>query len=135
MDVDASAQYALHRRWLVDVLGSGGSLFTPGAAIWTSDHLDELERDFSGQPDITKGKRFLEKLHDQLAGVPPEAVQLMAELHAVHFLIIWTGAVSAAKKRAVMETILSWMPVPCAIPDDVREAMAPGSEISNATQY
>ena len=43
----------------------------------------------------------------------------MAELHAVHFLIIWTGAISAAKKRSDLETILSWMPVPCTVPDDV----------------
>jgi hypothetical protein len=41
----------------------------------------------------------------------------MAELHAVHFLIIWIGAISAAKKRSDLETILAWMPVPCAVPD------------------
>lgn len=125
-DPDVSAIYALHKRWLADVLGTGDSLFTPGSAIWTADHLDELERDFTGQPDLTKGKRFLEKLHDQLANVSSEAVQLMAEVHAVHFLVIWTGAISAAKKRSDLEAILAWMPVPCAVPDDVLEAMAPG---------
>ena len=83
---DTTALYALHNRWLSGVLGAGDSLFTPGSAIWTADHLDELERDFSGQPDLTKGKRYLDKLHDQLANVSPEAIQLMAELHAVHFL-------------------------------------------------
>ena len=77
-------------------------------------------------PDLTKGKRFLDKLHDQLAHASPEAVQLMAELHAVHFLIIWTGAISAAKKRSDLEAIVSWMPVPCAVPADVLDAMAPG---------
>jgi 5-methylcytosine-specific restriction protein B len=116
----------LHNRWLSGVLGSGDSLFTPGSAIWTADHLDELERDFSGKPDLTKGKRFLEKLHDQLANASPEAIQLMAELHAVHFLIIWIGAISAAKKRSDLEAILAWMPVPCAVPDSVLEAMTPG---------
>jgi dynein-related subfamily AAA family protein len=125
-DPDVSAIYALHKRWLADVLGTGDSLFTSGSAIWTTDHLDELERDFTGQPDLTKGKRFLEKLHDQLANVSPEAVQLMAELHAVHFLVIWTGAISAAKKRSDLEAILAWMPVPCAVPNSVLEAMAPG---------
>lgn len=126
VDTDVNALYAMHRRWLSGVLGPGDSLFTPGSAIWTADHLDELERDFSGHPDLTKGKRFLEKLHDQLANASPEAVQLMAELNAVHFLIIWIGAISAAKKRSDLEAILSWMPVPCAVPDDVLAAMAPG---------
>ena len=96
-DSGVNALYAMHSRWLSGVLGTGDSLFTPGAAIWTVGHLDELESDFSGQPDLTKGKRFLEKLHDQLASVSPEAVQLMAELHAVHFLIISTSAISATK--------------------------------------
>jgi 5-methylcytosine-specific restriction enzyme B len=125
-DSGVNALYAMHSRWLPGVLGAGDSLFTPGTAIWTSGHLDELARDFSGQPDLTKGRRFLEKLHDQLANVSPEAVQLMAELHAVHFLIISTSAISAAKKRSDLEAILAWMPVPCTVPDDVLEAMAPG---------
>ena len=123
---DSDALYAMHRRWLGDVLGSGDSLFTPGSAIWTADHLDELEREFTGQPDLTKGKRFLDKLRDQLAHASPEAIQLMAELHAVHFLIIWTAAISAAKKRSDLEAIVSWMPVPCAVPPDVLDAMSPG---------
>lgn len=123
---DVTALYALHNRWLSNVLGAGDSLFTRGSAIWTAGHLDELERDFSGQPDLTKGKRFLEKLHDQLANVSPQAIQLMAELHAVHFLIIWIGAISAAKKRSDLEAILAWMPVPCAVPDSVLESMTPG---------
>jgi 5-methylcytosine-specific restriction protein B len=85
----ADTLYAMHRRWLSDVLGAGDSLFTPGSAVWAADRLDELERDFSGQPDLTKGKRFLDKLHDQLAHASPAAIQLMAELHVVHFLIVF----------------------------------------------
>lgn len=118
--------YALHARWLAEVLGSGDSLLTPGVAIWTAEHLDELEKYFIGRPDLTKDKRFLEKLHDQLAPASPGAVQLMAELHVVHFLIIWNGAISAAKKRSDLEAILSWMPTPSLVPDDVAAVMAPG---------
>jgi 5-methylcytosine-specific restriction protein B len=126
VDSDVSVIYEMHHRWLAGALSGGDSLFTPGIPIWTAEHLDELERDFTGQPDVTKGMNFLEKLHGQLAHVSPEAVQLMAELHAVHFLIIWTGAMSGAKKRSNIETILSWLPVPCAIPNDVLAAMEPG---------
>jgi 5-methylcytosine-specific restriction protein B len=118
--------YAMHSRWLGEVLGPGDSLLSPGTPIWTIEHLEELERLFIGQPDLTKDKRFLEKLRDQLAEASPGAVQLMAEIHVVHFLIIWTGAISAAKKRSDLEAILSWMPAPARVPDDVSEAMGPG---------
>lgn len=123
---DVQPIYDMHQRWLSEVLSTGSSLLTPGGDIWTLEHLDELEEHFIGQPDLTKDKRFLEKLHDQLASVSPGAVQLMAELHVVHFLIIWNGAISAAKKLRDLDAILSWMPMPCAVPDDVANVMSPG---------
>jgi hypothetical protein len=58
--------------------------------------------------------------------VTPGAKQLMAELHAVHFLMIWVGAISAAKKVSIIKTILAWMPAPPDVPADVEAAMAPG---------
>src|SRR5438128_1864088 len=120
------AIYAMHRRWITDVLPRTDSLLTPGSPIWSIEHLQELEDGFVEQPDNTKDKRFLEKLHDQLAQVSPEAVQLMAEFHVVHFLIIWNGALSAAKKRSDIEAILSWMPQPSGVPDDVAATFGPG---------
>ena len=120
------AIYAMHARWLTEVLGPGDSLFTPGTAIWTKGHLDELERAFVAHPDTTPGRRYEEKLRDQLAGVSPEAKQLMAELHAVHFLMIWVRAISAATKVSILKTILAWMPAPPDVPADVVQAMAPG---------
>jgi hypothetical protein len=118
--------YAMHAQWLSEVLGPGDSLLTPGEPVWTVENLDELETNFVGHPDLTKDKRFLEKLHDQLAPVSPAAVELMAELHVVHFLIIWNGAISAAKKRSDLEAILSWMPTPPPVPENVVAVMAPG---------
>ena len=56
-----------------------------------------------------QGQAFLGGTARSAGNASPEAIQLMAELHAVHFLIIWTGAISAAKKRSDLETILSWM--------------------------
>jgi MoxR-like ATPase len=120
------AIYAMHRRWLTEVLGPRDSLFTPGAPIWTTAGLEELEAAFVGHPDVTKGKAYLDKLHEQLAGVSPPAIQLMAELHAVHFLMLLTGAISVPKKTSIMEAILGWMPTPPSIPPDVVDAMAPG---------
>jgi MoxR-like ATPase len=129
-DSGTEAIYAMTRRWLDTALGAyvdpGDSLFTPGTAIWTRDHLDELEQALGGHPDLATGQAYLDKLRGQLAGVSPEAVQLMAELHAVYFLIIWSGTVSALKKTSTMEAILAWMPAPPAIPPDVVAAMSPG---------
>jgi 5-methylcytosine-specific restriction protein B len=120
------AIYAAHARWLREVLGPGDSLFTPGTPVWTREHLDELEVAFVAHPDLTPGRRYEEKLRGQLAGVSPEAKQLMAELHAVHFLMIWVGAISAATKLGIINTILAWMPAPPDVPAEVAEAMSPG---------
>ena len=50
----------------------------------------------------------------------------MAELHAVHFLMIWVGAISAATKIGIIKAILAWMPAPPDVPAEVVEAMSPG---------
>ena len=42
LDPGLDALYAMHERWMADALGPGDSLFTPGSAIWTAEHLDEL---------------------------------------------------------------------------------------------
>lgn len=70
---DTSALYAIHHQWLAAVLGPGDSVFTPGVPIWTESGLDELEEAFIGHPDLTKGKAYLDKLHEQLAGASPGA--------------------------------------------------------------
>jgi MoxR-like ATPase len=125
-DPENAPVYAYHDRWLRTVLAAGGSLFTPGRPIWTDEHLGELVAHFIEQPDITKGKSFLDKLHGQLAGTSAEATQLMAELHAVHFLIIWNGAISRKVKQRDLEAILSWSPNPVPLPPDAIEMLGPG---------
>jgi len=124
-DGGADELYELHERWLAHVVPGNGSLIDD-TSVWTSEHIEELLERFVGQPDETKDKRFLDKLHDQLAGCSPEAVQLMAELHVVHFLHVFNGAISAAKKRGDVETVLSWMPSPPPLPPGVVETFAPG---------
>ncbi|MGI9028925.1 MAG: McrB family protein [Ilumatobacteraceae bacterium] len=121
-----SPTYELHHRWLIDVLPNSGSLFTPGVPIWTSAHLDELDRDFVRCPDFTPGRTYLDKLRDQLAPPSDGARQLMAEVHAVHFLGISVDAISAAKKVADLRAMLSWMTRPVDVPEQVVAAMSPG---------
>lgn len=95
----ADAIYALHAQWLGDVLVSGDSLFTPGSPVWTEANLDELVHAFINKPNADPGVNYLAKLQGQVGGASPGAIQLMAELHAVHFLIIWTGAISYTTKK------------------------------------
>ncbi|WCO68936.1 AAA family ATPase [Iamia majanohamensis] len=126
------AIYSLAHRWIAETMETQASLVSD-EHVWTPGNLDALYRHFIEQPDLTKNKPYMEKLRGQLEGAPPEVVQLMAEVHVVHFLIIWPGAMSGAKKVADVETILSWMPVPPALPADVREAM--GSGLVNPGQW
>lgn len=126
MDPETKYLYDLHRRWIGQVLPSGGSLLVSGRAVWTDENLAEVDRHFVETPDLTKDKRYFEKLKDQMVGVSPEGVQLMAELHLVHFLHIWRGAVSAEKKRRDLETILSWMPSPAPLGENIVQCLSPG---------
>lgn len=117
--------YTLHDDWLSGTLPEGGSLLIPGASIWTDAHIAELMQHFVENPDAGSGD-FLAKLNGQLRGVSPGAIQLMAELHVVAFLIITPAAISGARKLSNIETVLSWMPKPPRIPDRFREAMELG---------
>src|SRR5438552_16368730 len=113
--------YDLHRRWLEDVLSLGDSLFTPGTPVWSVEHLDELDDRFIGHPITTGDQSILEKLKSQLAGASPGAIQLMAEVHLIHFLIIWKGAVNRSGKMRIIETVLSWMPKPAGVSSAIVE--------------
>ncbi len=117
--------YALHDDWLGRALLDGDSLLTPMLPVWTDAHLAELTHHFVDHPDEGSGS-FLTKLNGQLRGASSGAVQLMAELHLIYFLIITPSAISAARKLSTMETILSWMPQPPQIPEHVREALGVG---------
>lgn len=117
--------YALHDDWLNVQLPAGGSLLTPGASIWTDAHLVELTQHFVENPDAGSGD-FLTKLNGQLRVVSPGAIQLMAELHVIAFLIISPNVISGSRKLSNIETVLSWMPKPPPVPDRIREAMALG---------
>ena len=65
---DTEPIYAMHARWLTEVLGPGDSLFTPGVLVWPRGHLDELKRAFVAHPDTTPGRRYEDKLRDQIGG-------------------------------------------------------------------
>ena len=75
----AEAVYGAARRVVDAGLRMDGSIFTPGAAIWTLDRAEDLYRRFVQQPD-TSSASFEQKLRRQLEGAPPATFQAMGEL-------------------------------------------------------
>lgn len=107
-DPGSALVYPVFHDWLAGSLVDGRSLLAPGRKPWTTEHLQELEEHFVSAPDYTEKMVFLDKLHAQLEDTSDDAVLLMADLHVVHFLMIWKGAIGAAKKVNDIQTILSW---------------------------
>ncbi len=79
--------YAAASAWVQRALRSDDSLFTPGRPIWTSEWLDELHQRFLDSPDVSD-MAFWDKLERQMAGSPPEAYQLVAEVLYMHLIIV-----------------------------------------------
>jgi len=101
-----------------------GSLFTPGAAIWTRANLDELRRRFNDATDDGVGS-FEQKFQKQLAGAAPEIYQLAGELIFVHLLIV-RETMGGAAKRALIRRVLGWSPAPVGIPPELDAALDNG---------
>lgn len=119
----AEVIYRTCELWRDRCLRQRSSLFSPGGRVWSVDGFDELDRFFVQQPD-TSSASFMDKLHRQLEGASPNAVQLAAELLYVHLLL--TVSVGGTKKREIVGTVLSWMPEPVAVPEEVDSAFDHG---------
>jgi len=107
-------------RAVLDAGLRGGSAFTPGSEVWTSENADVLDRFYVQRPDAGSG-RFIEKLQIQLEDAPPAAIQLCAEL--LYLNVLPLANVSAATKRARIDNVLSWMPAPVDLPDEFATAL------------
>jgi MoxR-like ATPase len=127
-DPTAALVYPVFQEWLTGSLVTGQSLLTSERVPWTLETLEELEVEFIGAPDVSEKIPFLEKLQMQIEGVSDDAVVLMAELHVVHFLMVWKGAIGGAKKVSDVQTILSWRESTAGIelPDALVEALQVG---------
>lgn len=104
-DTDAKTQpvYAAAERFVDQALRRDGSLFTPSRAIWTLENARDLHKRFVEAPDLSKAS-FVAKLENQLAGAPPDTIQLAAELIYVHFSI--AANIGGAAKRRLIDDLL-----------------------------
>lgn len=114
----ADTTYEIFPKVVDATLGRDGSLFTPDRAIWTLPLLEELDRRYTGQPDLRADVGFESKLRGQLDGAPPQVVQLMAEVHYVYYVASRYN-ISGGKKRERIGEVLGWLPSPVAIPADL----------------
>ena len=115
--------YAAAEAWVERALRSDDSLFTPGRPIWTSEWLDELHRQFLDRPDVSDTP-FWDKLERQMAGSPPEAYQLMAEVLYVHLIVVARKDSTGA--QAQLRQVLNWSPQPVSIPSELIAGLTPG---------
>src|SRR5205823_11079137 len=114
--------YDVAQLWVDNCLRQDGSLFTPGAAIWTREVVDESAERLLFD-DIRK-LGFMEKLQDQLDGLSDSAKQFTAELLYMHTLPISNAGVEA--KRAIVEPVLTWMEHPVTLPERLVEPFGGG---------
>lgn len=124
---EAHAQefYPVAERFSSVALQRDDSLFTPGRSIWTSAHLNELYQRLMLEPDTSQAS-FMTKFERQLADASADVYQLAAELIYVHVLFASKGSISAARKRALVNTVLGWSPAPVGMPEDLDQALSDG---------
>ncbi|HEX5727418.1 MAG TPA: hypothetical protein VFX98_18240, partial [Longimicrobiaceae bacterium] len=77
--------YKAAQEWKARCLTRDASVFYPGAALWTLEHLSALRTAFTEHPELGSDE-FLVKFQRQLHGQPPEVIQLAAEMLWVLFL-------------------------------------------------
>lgn len=110
---------------LEHLFGDGRSVFDPDTQCWTPDTGRELHSAIMDNLDEGAGT-FLEKLQGQLAGRNRALVLLAAELVLLHNLPL--SNVKPATKRAQITAVLSWLPVPPTIPEEIERSFdLPGS--------
>ena len=90
-----------------------GSLFTPGVPIWTTAALTELKQRFIEQFDESEGT-FDQKLTKQMAGASDPALQLMAEMIYIYYMV--AEQIHGTTKLANVGRILGLMKLPVQVP-------------------
>jgi 5-methylcytosine-specific restriction protein B len=115
--------YAVAERFVEEALRSDGSLFTPGATIWSAENIEDLYERFVGHPDKSSD-RFEDKFRRQLEGAPLETRQLAAELLYIHLLFPSKRSIGGDRKRRIISGVLDGTSI--SVPDDLNRALELG---------
>jgi 5-methylcytosine-specific restriction protein B len=115
--------YSIAQRFVDSALRRDDSLLTPGVPVWTLSALEDFYRRFAEQPD-TSADSFENKFRRQLAGAPPQTVQLAAEVLYLHLMV--PIGIKGETKRQLLQRVLSWSSSPAEIPPDLAAALDQG---------
>ena len=103
------AVHAAGRRWVKSALETDGSLFTPGAEVWSKRWLAEIHRRFVEGAEERRGLRW-DRIESRLRDADPLVVQLMAEVLFVAYLPANKKSARAETKRQRINQVLSLSP-------------------------
>jgi 5-methylcytosine-specific restriction enzyme B len=103
-------------------LARDDSLFAPGQPIWTEAAAEQVAAAVA--QDDTSDRDFAAKLAGHLASLPPQAVQLGAEL--LYLVLLPESDTGAERKAEHVARVLSLLPAEVLVPDDVQAALARG---------
>lgn len=113
--------YAVTHRFVDEALRNDGSLFTPGATIWSGENIEDLYERFVGHPDESSD-RFEDKFRRQLEGAPPETRQLAAEL--LYIYLLFPSNMGGDGKRRIIRGVLGGTSI--SVPEDLERALDQG---------
>lgn len=103
-----------------------GSLFTPGRSIWTIEGLTAVDDRVASK--IGEGS-WIQRLAVQLEDLPPEQVQLGAEL--TYVMLLPQSDTHAPTKRAHLHRILALLAEPLTIPGHLDDALGGDQAVAN----
>lgn len=119
----AAAVYRAAEAFVDRALRRNGGLFVASRRVWAADVIERLGERFPATVG-TSGVPFERRWSESLAGASPEAVQLAAELTAVH--VLFAKDLSAATKHRLVDTTLALAPGTAHRPGWLDEACAVG---------
>ncbi len=103
-DVNLAPLFKAAAQWKDSCLLEDGSVFSLGA-VWTKEHLSELDEHYVNNPDEST-RKFLEKLEEQLKPTSKGAKRLAAEMYWV--LRLFTNGMGWELKAKQVREIFSW---------------------------
>jgi dynein-related subfamily AAA family protein len=110
--------YAVAERFVDEALRNDGSLFTPGATIWSAENIEGLYEWFVGNPDESSDS-FEDKFRRQMEDAPLETRQFAAEFLYVYLLL--PSNMGGDNKRRIVHSALDGTSI--AVPDDLDRAL------------
>lgn len=123
--------YPVAEQFVESCLRTDGSLFTPGAPIWSLEVIRDFKQRFADAPDGSGS--FMDQFEGQLNGAPASTVQLAAEMLYVYLLPFVPKSIGPDRKRAMLEQVLSWSPSPVGLPGTIIETLAVGILVPGQT--